>query len=109
MTDFQTSTIGLYAIKDVNIGMYLPPFLCLSDDEAKRMVSDAIEPGSVLGRYPADFHLVRVGKFNSKSGISHYPADELPEVICSVTDIVRESVLQVSIDLDAPKEVLENE
>lgn len=93
MIDTTTTTIGLYCIKDKHAGMYLPPFLASSDDEAKRIVGDSIEPNSILARFPADFHLIRCGAFNSRTGLSRDPEDMVDDVLCSVTDIVRQAVI----------------
>lgn len=92
----ESAVLGLYSIKDKHIGMYLPPFLASSDDEAKRVVSDCIEPNSVLARFPADYQLVRCGVFNSRSGLSRNPEDNIPDVLCSITDIVRDQIIDQS-------------
>lgn len=88
-----SSVFGIYSIKDKHIGMHLPPFLATGDDEAKRMVADSIEPNSVLARFPADYQLIREGTFDCKRGISHDPEDMIPDVLCSITDIIRQQVL----------------
>lgn len=93
MMNFESANLGVYSIKDKHVGMYLPPFLASSDDEAKRIVSDSIEPNSVLARFPADYQLVRCGVFNSKIGLSRNPEDNVPDVLCSITDIIRDQIL----------------
>lgn len=93
MTNTNSSTLGIYTIKDKHVSMYLPPFLSSSDDEAKRMVADSIEPNSMLARFPADYQLVRCGVFDSKLGLSRDPEDNIPDVLCSITDIIRQKVL----------------
>lgn len=77
-----------YSIKDVGMGFYCPPFLAHSDDDAKRMVRDSIEPGSVLSRFPRDYHLYRVGSMSSAVGID----DNTSECVCSVNDLIRDEV-----------------
>lgn len=110
MKDITNTMCGIYTLKDKHSGMYLPPFLASSDSEAKRIVGDSIEVGSVLGRYPADFHLVRCGTFDSKLGILRDPEENIPDVLCSVADIVREDVVIESISMEKPgKENREDE
>lgn len=109
MTNMNSSKLGIYSIKDKHIGMHLPPFLASSDDEAKRIVADSIEPNSVLARFPADYQLIREGVFDSKRGISRDPDDCVPDVLCSITDIIRQKVLDETstrqIDSILPEEV----
>ncbi len=85
----EAQRINFYSIKDVGMNFFCPPFLANSDDDAKRMVRDSIEPNSVLSRFPRDYHLYRVGSMNSRSGIDNN--DLL--CICSVNDLVRPEVL----------------
>ena len=100
MREIGNSMCGIYCIKDKHAGMFLPPFLASGDDEAKRIVGDSVEPGSVLGRYPADFQLIRCGTFDAKCGIVRDPAENLPDVLCSVTDIIREDVIAKSLEME---------
>lgn len=85
-----TASIYLYAIRDVAIGHYAPPFLARSDAEAKAMVRDAMEPGSVLARFPRDYQLYRIGEMNEKDGL----VDNKCECVCSVYDLARREVLE---------------
>lgn len=80
--------VFFYSLKDVNMKFFAPPFLASSDVDAKRMVRDSIEPGSILSRYPADYHLYRVGSMSSLKGID----DGSQEMLCSVNDIIRDDV-----------------
>lgn len=95
----------LFSVKDVDTGIFSPPFLAYSDTEAKQMVRDAIEPGSMLHRYPAHYHLYMVAAFDPLSG------DVTPDklCICSVGDLTyRLPDPAVSLE-NAPREVVYNE
>lgn len=87
-----TASIFLYSIRDVAIGHYAPPFLARSDAEAKAMVRDAIEPGSVLARFPRDYQLYRIGEMNEKDGL----VDNKCECLCSVYDLARREVVEAT-------------
>lgn len=86
MNSVNTSTLYFYSLKDVSLNFFLPPFLANSDVEAKRFIRDSIEPNSQLARYPADYHLYRLGVCTSDDGI----VGNVKECICSVTDIIRD-------------------
>lgn len=85
-----TASIFLYAIRDVSIGHYAPPFLARSDSEAKAMVRDAMEPGSVLARFPRDYQLYRIGEMTEKDAL----VDNHCECVCSVYDLARREVIE---------------
>lgn len=92
MNESAIERINFYAIKDVAMSFFAPPFLARSDGEAKSLIRNSIEPGSILSRFPADYHLYRVGGMNSQTGI-----DDCESVcIASVTDIIRS--MEVSKD-----------
>lgn len=80
--------VYFYSLMDKPMGFFAPPFLASSDADAKRMVRDSIEPGSILSRYPADYHLYRLGSMSSVKGID----DGSQECLCSVNDIIRDDV-----------------
>lgn len=86
--------IGVYSIKDVHMNIFCPPFFAQSHDDAKRMIADAIEPNSILARFPADYHLYFCGCFDSAAGIL---ADSIAGLcVCSITDLVRVAVLDAT-------------
>lgn len=97
MKNTKTSQLFIYSIKDLTIGMFLPPFLAPSDDEAKRIVAESVEPGSIAARFPADYHLVRCGVFDSGIGLSRDPEDNVSDVLCSLTDIVKPAIIAETI------------
>lgn len=86
--------INFYSIKDVGMNFFCPPFLAHSDDDAKRMVRDSIEPDSVLSRFPRDYHLYRVGSMSSVAGIDN----NVQECLCSVNDLIRDEVRRESTE-----------
>lgn len=87
-----TASIFLYSIRDVAMGHYAPPFLSRSDAEAKAMVRDVMEPGSILARFPRDYQLYRIGEMNEKDGL----VDNKCECVCSVYDLARREVLEAT-------------
>lgn len=85
MNECVVERINFYSVKDVAMNFFCPPFQARSDAEAKALIRNSIEPGSVLSRFPADYHLYRVGSMNSSTGIDDCTAI----CIASVTDIIR--------------------
>lgn len=86
------ASVYLYSIRDVAIGHYAPPFLARSDNEAKAMVRDALEPGSILARYPRDYQLYRIGEMTEKDAL----VSNVCECICSIYDLARRDVIEAS-------------
>lgn len=87
-----SNTIGIYAIRDGNIKCYCPPFFAPSDDEAKRMLADAAEVGSMLARFPEDYSLFFFGEFDSREGLTN-PQESF---IAAMSDILRSDVVKAS-------------
>lgn len=78
----------LFAIWDVKIGEYAPPFVAKTREEAKRMIVEAMKgDGSLLGRHPADFALFEFASWEpSEIGA---PVEPLAASrVCSVSDLV---------------------
>lgn len=95
-------TINLYSIRDVDMGNYAPPFLASNDTEAKQIIRDAIQPGSVLHRFPSSYHLYRVGTFDVDLGKM---SDTTTECIASVGDLV----YRLQSPVEAPREEASHE
>lgn len=56
----------LYSIKDIKAGHHLPPFVSTNDATAIRQFSQAVNTeGHEFNRYPSDFQLWRIAKFES--------------------------------------------
>lgn len=88
--------VYLYSIKDIDAEVFAPPFLAYGDAEAKQLVRDAIEPNSMLHRYPTHYHLYRVAFMVPETGA----VEAAKECICSVNDL--------TYRLPDPTESLEN-
>lgn len=72
---------------DEKAQVYLAPFVCKTEAEGRRMMSDAVnEPGSLVARHPDDFSLYIVGSFNDSSGTLIVPS--VPEFICKASEFV---------------------
>lgn len=57
--------LGMYTLLDLKAGAYLRPFFLRSDAEAIRaMLEGAKDKTQMLGQYPQDFVLYRVGTFD---------------------------------------------
>lgn len=99
----------LYSIYDVDMGIFAPPFLASSHEQAMAMVRDAIDEGSVLHRFPSHYHLYYVGVFDSR----HCFVETCQFCLCSVSDLVyRLPVADLSVqelsdseDLPDPEEL----
>lgn len=99
--------IYLYSIKDVDTGYYAPVFSAHDDTEAKQMVRDAIEPGSMLHRFPSHYHLYRVAAFEVANGV--VTPDKM--CVCSVGDLtyrLPDPVQSLNV-AEAPREEVEDE
>lgn len=61
--------LEIYAIMDTKAGAFMNPFYPRSLGEAVRSFSnEANNPESPLGKYPEDFNLFHLGKFNQVTG-----------------------------------------
>ena len=61
---------NIYAILDTKALIYGPLFLCNTDAEASRSFSAAInDPQHEYGRFPADYHLFKVGYYEQDKGL----------------------------------------
>ena len=87
-----SNRIGIYSIRDNNIKCYCPPFFAASDDDAMRMIADAVEVGSTLARFPADFSLFFFGDFDSRDGL----VEPREDFVAAISDIVRREVIEAS-------------
>lgn len=61
--------VGLYSIFDKVASVYNAPFVMPADAAALRAFRDILsDKGTVPGRHPGDFSLVRIGSFDDSSG-----------------------------------------
>ncbi len=59
-----------FTIYDSAVEAYLRPFFCLSDGEAVRTFSDAVnDANSPFHRHPGDFTLYGIGTFDDTLGV----------------------------------------
>ena len=59
----------LYSVYDIKAVFYGMPFEAKSDGDAARMFSGACkDQSSMLGQYPSDFQLFKVGSFDDHAG-----------------------------------------
>lgn len=68
----ETNIIGIYAYIDKKSEAYDIPFFAKNDINAVRKFKldvMANDSNSVLGRFVEDFRLIKIGKFNIKSGL----------------------------------------
>ncbi len=64
-----SNSLKLYSIYDKKLKQYLPPFFAKSDDEAMRQVSSIVNyTSSLICKFPDDYSLVTLGKFNLDTG-----------------------------------------
>lgn len=78
-----------YSIKDKHVGMFSPPFLSSSDEDARKIISDAVEVGSILAKFPEDYILVKLAEFDPVKGFVSVES----EFVCSMRDIVRNEII----------------
>lgn len=67
--DNTTELIGLYAIKDIKLGKFMPPFFAYTIDEAKRIVKAQVDfSQTLLSQFPQDYELYFIGKYSLLCG-----------------------------------------
>lgn len=81
--------MNFYSIKDKHVNMYSPPFLSASDEDARKVISDSVEVGSVLAKFPEDYILVRLAEFDPVKGFVSVETG----FVCSMRDIVRSEII----------------
>ena len=82
--------MNFYSIKDKHVNMFSPPFLCASDEDARKVISDSVEVGSVLAKFPEDYILVKLAEFDPVKGFVSVNTD----FVCSMRDIVRNEIIE---------------
>lgn len=79
--------LGVYAVFDVKADAYISPFFQSNDGMARRVFSDgANDKETMLGRHPEDYKLVRVGKFDDRTGVI---TEDVHESLGFASDYVR--------------------
>lgn len=76
-----------YAVLDKQVGAYLVPFFARTDGEAIRSFTDAVgDKNTQFCKYPADYHLWRLGEFDDGSGVLE-PTPGGPQPIVSAAEV----------------------
>lgn len=74
---------SVFSIFDAKAAAFMQPFFSVNEATARRAVAQALlAPDSMLGKFPEDYTLMRVGMFDDEKGQLH--AVELPTVVCPV-------------------------
>ena len=77
----------VYSIYDEKAYYYRMPFFCASDDEATRILFDAVRGGdSQLVNFPGDFSLYFIGEFNEVDGV--IVSASKPSLVLPISQIV---------------------
>lgn len=62
---------GLYSVFDTKARVFLPPWISLNDDTARRDFAGAVnQHGHQFNRYAADYILFRIGNYDDLTGIT---------------------------------------
>lgn len=61
--------VSVFAVRDVRLDEFLPPFVAPNDAIGERMFADAVRAqGSLFAKNPDDYVLYRLGSWNSHDG-----------------------------------------
>lgn len=82
--------MNFYSIKDKHVNMFTPPFLSASDEDARKVISDSVEVGSILAKFPEDYILVKLAEFDPVKGFVSIDV----AFVCSMRDIVRNEIIE---------------
>lgn len=62
--------VNAFSIFDAKSGSFSPPFFAFNGAVAQRMVLSSMDDaGSMLGKFPGDYQLFHVGKFDDGTGV----------------------------------------
>lgn len=67
---------NLYSLRDLK-SQFTPPIALKNDDMAKRYMAQLVEEDKTINKFPEDFDLVRVGKFDTENGTLQEPENTL--------------------------------
>lgn len=87
--------MNFYSIKDKHVNMFSPPFLSATDEDARKVISDSVEVGSILAKFPEDYILVKLAEFDPVKGFVSLDT----EFVCSMRDIVRTEIIDRTLIL----------
>ncbi len=60
--------LNLYTIYDTAAAYYKNPFVCNTDEQAKREFGDIFDGDNPLATHPEHYYLVKLGTFNNSNG-----------------------------------------
>lgn len=84
----ESTTFGLYAVRDEKAKRFHLPFYARSENEALRSFNRMVQdPQSFISHYPEDFSLYALGTYSEHSGALH--ARATPTHVCPATDHVK--------------------
>ena len=64
--------IGIYAVRDTKAEAFMQPLFFNAEGIARRSFSEAVNDSkSIIGKYPGDFDLYKLGTFDDESGEIH--------------------------------------
>lgn len=80
--------VKAYSVLDKKVRLFNAPFFLSNDDVAVRHFSMSVNSDgeTVMGRFPEDFSLVRVGEFDMDNGVL-IPEVAGPVPICTALDV----------------------
>jgi len=76
------ASLQVYSLLDRKLREFGPPFCERNEDTAKRFLNDSISAESVVGKYPEDFDLYRLGEFDPERGLLH--GDDAPLLVANI-------------------------
>lgn len=77
----------LYAMRDVKVGNYLPPLVCLNlPDALRRFTGFASKPGTDVFQYPEEFEIYKLGTYNDEN--AQIVTEPIPTFIVNVKELV---------------------
>ncbi len=61
--------LNLYTIYDTAAAYYKNPFVCNTDEQAKREFTDIFEGDNPIARHPEHYYLAKIGTFNNSNAL----------------------------------------
>lgn len=87
----------IFSVFDVKSGAYAPPFAAKSPAVGIRDFMEACkDPQSLLNKYPDDFRLFQVGKFDLESGF--IVGETAPIFLCDGRNVLGDGLREVKRD-----------
>lgn len=91
--------MNIYAVYDAAVGAYMNPFVAQRDAVAIRAFGDVVnQSGHPFHEHPADYHLFRLGSWDSQTGelVGSAPAPVIPALgLLTIAEEKQEEVANV--------------